>query len=46
MAEEMYKKAGFEDAGLTDPRTNLPIRISTTTRIKYRKYFNESKRLV
>ena len=37
----MYKKAGFEDAGLTDPRTNLPIRISTTTRIKYRKYFNE-----
>jgi len=41
MPNVMYKKAEIEDSGLTDPRTNLPIRISTTTRIKYRKYFDE-----
>jgi len=41
MSEVMHKKAGMEDAGLTDPRTSLPIRVSTTARIKYRKYFDE-----
>ena len=41
MSEMIHKEAGMEDAGLTDPRTNLPIRVSTTARIKYRKYFNE-----
>ena len=38
----MIKKAGMEQATLSDPRTGLPIRISTTARIKYRKYFSES----
>lgn len=40
----LCKKAGpgtHEESGLSDPRTNLPIRISITTRKKYRKYFNE-----
>ncbi len=37
----IYKSAGMEDSGLTDPRTNLPIRVSTTARIKYRKYFDQ-----
>jgi hypothetical protein len=41
MTEEIYKIAGIEDSSLTDPRTSLPIRISTTARIKYRKYFDE-----
>jgi adenine-specific DNA methylase len=41
MTDMMYKKAGMEDTGMTDPRTNLPIRVSTTARIKYRKYFDE-----
>ena len=41
MSEMIHKEAGMEDAGLTDPRTNLPIRVSTTARIKYRKYFDE-----
>lgn len=31
----------MEEAALTDPRTGLPIRVSTTARIKYRKYFDE-----
>ena len=35
------KKAGMEESGLTDPRTNLPIRVSTTVRKNYRRYFNE-----
>ena len=35
------KKAGMEESGMTDPRTNLPIRVSTTARIKYREYFSK-----
>ena len=31
----------MEQAALSDPRTGLPIRVSTTARIKYRKYFSE-----
>lgn len=31
--------SGMEEAGITDPRTGLPIRISITTRKKYRKYW-------
>ena len=39
--QDIIKKAGMEQSTLTDPRTNLPIRMSTTARIKYRKYFGE-----
>tara|TARA_B100001029_G_scaffold172373_1_gene170080 strand:+ start:343 stop:753 length:411 start_codon:yes stop_codon:yes gene_type:complete len=38
---DLKKTAGMEESTLTDPRTNLKIRVSTTARIKYRKYFNE-----
>jgi len=41
MNVELSKTAGMEEAGLTDPRTGLPIRVSTTVRLKYRKYFDE-----
>ena len=41
MSDEIIKIAGMEESGLTDPRTGLPIRVSTTVRLKYRKYFNE-----
>jgi adenine-specific DNA methylase len=41
MNKEFLKEAGIEEATLSDPRTGLPIRVSTTTRMKYRKYFNE-----
>lgn len=41
MSIKIYKTAGMESSSLNDPRTSLPIRISTTVRIKYRKYFNE-----
>jgi len=41
MKTDHIKNAGMEQATLTDPRTGLPIRVSTTARIKYRKYFNE-----
>ena len=41
MTNVMHKKAGMEESNLTDPRTNLPIRVSTTVRLKYRKYFDE-----
>lgn len=41
MANNFVKKAGMEQSTLSDPRTNLPIRVSTTARIKYRKYFND-----
>ena len=37
----IIKTAGMEESTLTDPRTGLPIRISTTVRMKYRKYFND-----
>ena len=36
----MIKNAGIEESSLTDPRTNLKINISTTTRMKYRKYYS------
>jgi len=36
----MIKNAGIEESSLDDPRTNLKINISTTTRIKYRKYYS------
>jgi hypothetical protein len=35
------KKAGLEESGVTDNRTQLPIRVSTTVRLKYRKYFSK-----
>ena len=38
----MIKKAGLEDSSLRDPQTGLKIRISTTARIKYRKYIKET----
>ena len=41
MQNSIIKSAGMEQAALTDPRTGLPIRVSTTARIKYRKYFGE-----
>jgi len=44
MSNLLCKKAGpgtHEESGLSDPRTNLPIRVSITTRKNYRKYFNE-----
>lgn len=37
----MIKEAGIEKSTLTDPRTGLQIRVSTTARLKYRKYFDE-----
>ena len=37
----MIKEAGLEKSTLTDPRTGLQIRVSTTARMKYRKYFDE-----
>jgi hypothetical protein len=41
MQNGIIKNAGMEQATLTDPRTGLPIRVSTTARMKYRKYFDE-----
>ena len=38
----MIKKAGLEESSLTDPQTGLKIRVSTTARIKYRKYIEET----
>ena len=35
----MFKQAALEESSLSDPRTELGIRISTTVRIKYRKYY-------
>mgnify|MGYP001495417162 CR=1 FL=1 len=39
----IIKTAGAEDSGLTDPRTGLPIYVTTTVRKKYRQYFSEEK---
>lgn len=41
MQKKIIKRAGMEQSTLSDPRTNLPIRVSTTARIKYRKYFDD-----
>lgn len=37
------KKAEAEDSGLTDPRTGLPIQVTTTVRKNYRRYFSQEK---
>ena len=42
MSFMLKKIAGAEDSGLTDPRTNLPIRVTTTARVNYRRYFNQA----
>ena len=39
----IVKKAGPEDSGMTDPRTGLPIYVTTTVRKKYRQYFSQEK---
>ena len=36
----IYKNSGLEESSLSDPRTGLPIHISTTVRKKYRKYYS------
>jgi hypothetical protein len=41
MHNGFIKKAGIEASGVTDPRTGLPIGVSTTVRLKYRKYFSK-----
>lgn len=41
MDTKIIKEAGMEQSTLTDPRTNLPIRVSTTIRKKYREYYDE-----
>ena len=40
MKKGFIKIAGMEDSGVLDKRTKLPIRVSTTVRMKYRKYFS------
>ena len=39
----MVKTAGLENSGLDDPRTGLPIYVSTTVRLKYREYYSQSR---
>jgi hypothetical protein len=41
MDNGFVKNAGLEDSGVTDPRSGLPIRVSTTVRMKYRRYFGK-----
>ena len=41
MKELMIKTAGLENSGLDDPRTGLPIYVSTTVRLKYREYYSQ-----
>ena len=43
MRELLLKTAGLEKSGLDDPRTGLPIYISTTVRLKYREYYSQSR---
>jgi hypothetical protein len=38
----MIKKAGLEESSVTDPQTGLKVRVSTTARMKYRKFLKES----
>lgn len=38
----MIKKAGLEESSVTDPQTGLKVRVSTTARIKYRKFLEEN----
>ena len=40
MENGFIKRAGLEESGVIDGRTQLPIRVSTTVRLKYRKYFS------
>jgi hypothetical protein len=39
----MIKSAGMENSGMDDPRTGLPIYISTTTRMKYRELYSQER---
>jgi hypothetical protein len=41
MKKGFIKKAGLEESGVTDSKSQLPIRVSTTVRLKYRKYFGK-----
>ena len=38
----MIKKAGLEESSIVDPQTGLKIRISTTARLKYRTFLDDS----
>jgi len=35
----IYKNSGLEESSMSDPRTELPIHVSTTVRKKYREYY-------
>ena len=39
----MIKTAGLESSGIDDPRTGLPIFVSTTVRLKYREYYSQAR---
>jgi hypothetical protein len=43
MQSLLTKTAGAENSGLTDPRTGLPIYITTSVRMLYRKYYGLEK---
>jgi hypothetical protein len=43
--QKLVKLAGPEEGGVNDPRTGLPIYVTTTVRKKYREYFSEEKSL-
>ena len=38
----MIKKAGLEESSVRDPQTGLKVRVSTTARMKYRKFLKEN----
>lgn len=40
----MFKGAKLEDSEITDPKTHRQIRISTTTRLIYRKLYPQELR--
>ena len=40
MSYSIYKRADLEATGHMDSKTGLPIRVSTTVRKKYRKYWS------
>lgn len=41
----MIKTAGMEETQVTDPKTGLPVRISTSTRIMFRYIFRNNPEL-
>jgi len=43
MQSLMIKTAGLESSGIDDPRTGLPIFVSTTVRLKYREYYSQAR---